>query len=235
MSIFHFKYFSIKQDNSAMKVGTDAMLLGSFVDVKNKLRALDIGAGTGVLSCMLAQQKSNLFIDAIEIEDSAFSELVINIQNSSFSNQINPIFGDVLAFQVDSKYDLIVSNPPYFEDTYLSQHNVRNLARHIIDLTPNKLMALSFELLSDNGDFWVIIPAKNVHSWLNIAENTGLYLLAEIKIMGVPGRHVRSIIKFSKQISPIDQQVFVIRDSNGNYTDEYKVRTEEFHLNTPSR
>ncbi len=235
MSIFQFKYFSIKQDKAAMKVGTDAMLLGSFVDVSNKKRALDVGSGTGVLACMLAQQKSDLFIDAVEIEGNAFSELVINVQNTSFSNQINPIYGDILTLHFDSKYDLIVSNPPYFEDTYLSQHNERNLARHILDLTPNKLIGLCFKLLSDNGDFWVIIPAKNIDVWLKTAEKIGFYLVSEIKIMGVPGRHVRSIISFSKQIRQINHQVFVIRDINGNYTNEYKKRTKEFHFNTPNR
>lgn len=235
MSTFHFKYFSIKQESSAMKVGTDAMLLGSFVDVSLKHRALDIGSGTGVLACMLAQQNRNLLIDAIEIEENAYVELVFNVENTTFSNQINPIHGDVLTHQPKYKYDLIISNPPYFEDTYLSEDTERNLARHILNLTPFKLLGLCFDLLSENGDFWVILPAKYLGEWRKTAQKVGLYFSTEIQIEGVPGRHVRSIIRFSKQINQVAQQVFVIRDESGNYTDEYKNRTADFHFNTPIR
>lgn len=235
MSTFYFKYFSIKQDDTAMKVGTDAMLLGSFVDVSNKYRALDIGSGTGVLACMLAQQNSNLIIDAIEIEDKAFHELVYNTSNSSFSDQINPIHEDVLIHNPNYQYDLIVSNPPYFEDTYLSEDKERNLARHVLDLTPFKLLNLCNQLLSEEGDLWVIIPSKNVNEWQVNAENLGFHVSTEIKIMGVPGRHVRSIIRFSKQIHPKFRYVFVIREANGNYTNEYKNRTLEFHIKPPIR
>jgi tRNA1Val (adenine37-N6)-methyltransferase len=235
MSTFHFKYFSIKQADTAMKVGTDAMLLGSFVDVSNKYRALDIGSGTGVLACMLAQQNPNLFIDAIEIEDKAFHELVYNTNKASFSDQINPIHEDVLVHNPNYQYDLIVSNPPYFEDTYLSEDKERNLARHVLDLTPVKLLNLCNQLLSDTGDFWVVLPVKYITEWLVNAAKMGFFFLTEIQIMGVPGRHVRSVIRFSKQINILDRRVFVIRDANGNYTNEYKVKTSEFHFKTPVR
>ena len=235
MSTFYFKKFSIKQDNTAMKVGTDAMLLGSFIDVSVKERGLDIGAGTGVLACMLAQQKSDLVVDAIEMEDNAFEELKYNVNNASFSSQIHPIHGDVLNHQPNYNYDLIVSNPPYFEDTYLSEDNGRNLARHVLELTPVKLLSLSHKLLSDKGDLWVIIPSKNVSEWQVNAENVGFHFSTEIIIMGVPGRHVRSIIRFSKQNHPKLSHVFVIRDENGHYTNEYKDRTLEFHIKPPIR
>jgi tRNA1Val (adenine37-N6)-methyltransferase len=235
MSSFHFKYFSIKQDDTAMKVGTDAMLLGSFVDVRLKNRALDVGSGTGVLACMLAQQKSDLVVDAIEIEENAFRELVHNANNASFSKQIKPILGDLLVYKPICKYDLIVSNPPYFEDTFLSEDNTRNLARHVLDLTPLKLLKFCSEFLTDNGDCWFIIPHTLVSKWQFYAENVGLYFTAEYQIMGVPGKHVRSILRFSRYAVPIVREVFVIRTEAGNYTNEYILKTSEFHFKSPIR
>ena len=235
MSTFHFKYFSIKQDDAAMKVGTDAMLLGSFVDVSNKHRALDIGSGTGVLACMLAQQNSNLIVDAVEIEDKAFHELVYNTSKATFSDQINPIHEDILVHNPSYKYDLIVSNPPYFEDTYLSEDKDRNLARHVLDLTPIKLLGFCNEFLTDNGDCWFIIPCSQVSKWQFCAETVGLYFTFEIKIMGVPGKHVRSILRFSKYDIPVFSESFVIRNDAGNYTKDYRLKTSEFHFKSPIR
>ncbi len=134
MSVFKFKHFSVKQSDSAMKVGTDAMLLGAFVETENKTQALDIGTGTGVLSLMLAQKNETLQITAIDIDELSAKEALINFQNSSWTNRLNVYHADFLSFKTENQYDLIVSNPPYFSTTNENKDERKAQARHISSL-----------------------------------------------------------------------------------------------------
>ena len=158
MSIFKFKYFEINQTNSAMKIGTDSMVFGSLIDVEGKTNALDIGTGTGVLSLMTAQRNPKLIISAVEIEANAFEEAKMNFNKSPFQYQLNALHVDFLNFIPDFKFDLIFSNPPYFENASKSFNLTKNLARHDDSLPLNKLFEKASNLLTEKGHFWVILP-----------------------------------------------------------------------------
>ena len=231
MSIFKFKQFEVNQTNSAMKIGTDSMVFGALVMVENKENALDIGTGTGVLSLMLAQRNPKLKIKAVEIEANAFEEAEYNFKNATFKNQISIEHVDFWEFKSTSKFDLIFSNPPYFENASKSKNNQKNLARHDDSLPLNLLFEKVAFLLSNNGVFWIILPHLTFDTYLKNATINGLYLQKQIDIFGKENQLVRKIGAFSKINVPTDFAKLIVRKGDGNYTDAYKEITSEYHLN----
>jgi tRNA1Val (adenine37-N6)-methyltransferase len=231
MSIFKFKHFEVDQSNSAMKIGTDSMVFGSLIDVEGKSNALDIGTGTGVLSLMTAQRNPSLKITAIEIEADAFDEAKINFDNSSFKPQLTAFHVDFLNFSPDSKFDLIFSNPPYFENASKSSSLQKNLARHDDSLPLNVLFEKVAVHLTENGLFWVILPNLTFDTYSEFASKIGLHLVKQIEIFGKENQLVRKIGAFSKINKSLDYSRLIIRKNDGNYTDEYKELTIDYHFN----
>jgi tRNA1Val (adenine37-N6)-methyltransferase len=231
MSIFKFKHFEVNQTNSAMKIGTDSMVFGSLIDVEGKTNALDIGTGTGVLSLMTAQRNPNLKITAVEIEADAFDEAKINFDNSSFKPQLTAFHVDFLNFSPDSKFDLIFSNPPYFENASKSSSQQKNLARHDDSLPLNVLFEKVAVHLTENGLFWVILPNLTFDTYSEFASKIGLHLFKQIEIFGKENQLVRKIGAFSKINKSLDHSRLIIRKNDGNYTDEYKELTIDYHFN----
>jgi tRNA1Val (adenine37-N6)-methyltransferase len=231
MSIFKFKHFEVNQSNSAMKIGTDSMVFGSLIDVEGKSNALDIGTGTGVLSLMTAQRNPSLKITAIEIEADAFDEAKINFDNSSFKPQLTAFHVDFLNFSPDSKFDLIFSNPPYFENASKSSSQQKNLARHDDSLPLNVLFEKVAVHLTENGLFWVILPNLTFDTYSEFASKIGLHLFKQIEIFGKENQLVRKIGAFSKINKSLDHSRLIIRKNDGNYTDEYKELTIDYHFN----
>ena len=231
MSIFKFKQFQVNQKNSAMKIGTDSMLLGALVAVESKKEALDIGTGTGVLSLMIAQRNSSLQITALEIESNAFIEAQQNIFDSPFQNQIRVLNVDFLQFKPTKKFDLIFSNPPYFENASKSESETKNLARHDDNLPLNLLFEKVSEILQDDGDFWIILPHKTLDNYKDLALEFGLKLNAVFQIYGKENQMIRKIGVFSHQLKISTQTDLVIRCEKGNYTSQYKALTKDYHFN----
>jgi tRNA1Val (adenine37-N6)-methyltransferase len=229
MTVFRFKYFSIKQEKSAMKIGTDSMVLGSLIDVSNKKKVLDIGSGTGVLCLMLAQKSKELDILGIEIDKDTAIEALENCSNSIFSSQINIIHADFLSYEFNSNFDLIVSNPPFFENSYKSENITKNLARHT-DTLPFEAMFLKVaSILCINGEFSLVLPAKISLKIENIALKLELYLTKEVSIYGKSMNLNRKILTFSKIKKKKIESELIIRDEFNDYTEEYKTFTEHFH------
>ncbi len=231
MSIFKFKHFEVNQTNSAMKIGTDSMVFGSLINVEGKSNALDIGTGTGVLSLMTAQRNPNLEITAIEIEANAFDEAKMNFNNSPFQHQLNAFHVDFLNFDPYCKFDLIFSNPPYFENAFKSINQEKNLARHDESLPLNELFEKASNLLTENGDFWVILPNLTFDAYQDTAHENGLFLEKQIEIFGKENQLVRKIGAFSKINKSLEHSSLIIRKNDGNYTDEYKKLTIDYHFN----
>lgn len=231
MSIFKFKHFEVNQTNSAMKIGTDSMVFGSLIDVEDKINALDIGTGTGVLSLMTAQRNPKLIISAIEIEANAFMEAKMNFNASPFRNQLNAFHVDFLNFNPDSKFDLVFSNPPYFENASKSLNQEKNLARHDDSLPLEVLFEKVANHLTEDGHFWVILPNLTFDTYLDFARNKGFYLVKEIEVSGTENQLVRKIGAFSKTIKPLEHRNLIVRKNDGNYTDEYKSLTSKYHFN----
>lgn len=231
MSVFRFRQFEIRQESSAMKVGTDAMVLGAIVKGSRPQSILDIGTGTGVLALMMAQKFPEARIDAIDIDPSAAAEAQINAENSPWSNRIRVYECDLRSFQSPEKYDLIVSNPPYFTKGLLNPDHSRALARHESALPFQLLFSKVAELLCVEGVFWMIAPATAKDELCAEAERVNVWLNQHIAILGKEGgAPVRNVLSFSLNRSENSEgDTFAIRNEQGNYTDEYKALTMDFH------
>lgn len=231
MSIFKFKQFEVNQTNSAMKIGTDAMVFGALIQSAGKKNALDIGTGTGVLSLMLAQSNPNLQIKAIEIEESAFTEAKSNFDYSPFRNQLEAIHSDLKLFVSAKKFDLIFTNPPYFENSSKSISDQRNLARHTDALSLKDLALKTSELIADDGDLWIILPLDQMKIITNHLQDLDFFLNQEIQINGKEKLPVRQVFTFSKTEKLKTKHEITIRNADNQYTDEYKSLTIDFHFN----
>jgi len=230
MSTFQFKHFSVSQANATMKVGTDAMLLGSSVDEENPFSILDIGTGTGVIALMLAQRFNTASVIGLEIDDEACQEAKINFEQSTWKDRLEAIHGDILSIQFDDQFDLIVSNPPYYENSLVSVNERTSRAKHAEFLPVEDLLRKVAFILNENGSFWVIIPSENAESWMLQAELNQLHLQSSISILGKEGqKEKRRILAFSKKKKEVTSSRLTIRNSEGKYTSEYIKLTKEFH------
>lgn len=234
MSIFHFKYFTINQSRSALKVGTDSMVLGTLISCDNKKKGLDIGSGTGVLSLMLAQKNSEIILDAIELDSESSLDCQLNFENSDWSNRLNLVVGDFLASNWDIKYDLIFTNPPFFENSQENEKDNKTMARHSKSLPFDLLFEKVAALLDENGSFWIILPFLGKNKQIGIAELAGLSVLEEWIIEGKPNQPIRSVMHFKKKnIENSEVQLilksFLIRNTDGTYSENYKNATIDFH------
>lgn len=233
MSVFQFKQFSVTQIKSAMKIGTDSVLLGCFCDVQQATRILDIGTGTGLLSLMLAQ-KSNAHIDAVELDNEAAAEASLNFASSIWKNRIRLHHMPVQQFHSTEAYDIIISNPPYFR--YKQQFGIadvqRSKARHDKDLPFEDLIEATNRLLSEKGQVWFILPVNEARVLKTIAKAHDLHLLQNILVHSKPGtKHNREILTFEKrQQEKVTEKIFTIYDSEGKATPEYRALTIDFYL-----
>ena len=165
-SYFQFKQFTIHQDRCAMKVTTDACLFGAWIaeEVKSqKLKVksvLDIGAGTGLLSLMLAQKNPEIKIDAIEIDKDAAEQANVNVRSSPWKEHINILQADVKEFSFEKEFDLIISNPPFYENEIRSATDSKNVAHHSENLTLKELLEIIKNNLSKTGSFFLLFPYK---------------------------------------------------------------------------
>ena len=223
---------------SPLKVGTDSMLLGSFISCDSKLQSsdsklqgLDLGAGTGVLSLMLAQKNQKLQIDAVEIDNEVAKECKLNFQNSIWSTNLNCISADYLQFEFKKKYDLIFSNPPYHFENILSPDNGVNISKHSLLSDFIQFFQLVKQLLTENGDFWIILPFSSLDQLTKLANEQGLFLKEFICIHSKPSKkNIRVIMNFSsKKQDAIREREFVIRNENNLYSEEYIALTKDFH------
>lgn len=230
MSTFQFKHFSVSQANATMKVGTDAMLLGSSVDDERPSSILDIGTGTGVIALMLAQRFAEAKVIGLEIDDEACQEAKINFEQSPWKDRLETIHGDILDIQFDDRFDLIVSNPPYYENSLISENERTSRAKHAEFLPVNNLLRKVASILTKNGSFWVIIPSENAESWMHQAELNQLHLQSSISILGKEGQaEKRRILAFAREKREVTSSRLTIRNSEGKYTSEYIELTKDFH------
>lgn len=228
-----------------MKVCTDACLFGAVVardlqaasgkmamgiDVSSTQNILDIGCGTGLLSLMLAQ-KTNAVIDAIEINKDAFLQAKENVVSSPWKHRINVIHADVKAYAYTRQYDLIVSNPPFFENHLRSLKEGINMARHDESLTYKDLIQIVYRILSPDGCFAMLIPYHQSEGIVQLAKNAGLYLHHHISVKQTSKHHYfRSICRFSiKEPCQVNEEKLIIKDG-GSYTEEFVVLLKDYYL-----
>jgi tRNA1Val (adenine37-N6)-methyltransferase len=235
MSTFNFKQFSINQDKTAMKIGTDGVLLGAWCPVDNDpFSVLDIGAGTGILSLMLAQRSNAGQIDSLEIDEDAYEQCVENFENSPWSDRLFCFHAGLDEFVDDpeDEYDLIISNPPFYSEDYKSNNESRDLARFQEAMPFKDLVEAADLLLSENGIFAVIIPYKEEERFIDLCAAVELF---PIKVTRVKGSHttpiVRSLLAFKRyELSVLEANELVIEINRHEYTDDYIQLTKEFYL-----
>ena len=235
MSKFQFKQFSVEQDRTAMKIGTDGVLLGAWTPIENNpFSILDIGAGTGIIALMLAQRTSAEQIDALEIDEEAYEQATDNFENSPWNDRMFCFHAGLDEFveEPEDEYDLIVSNPPFYSEDYKSDNEQRDLARFQDAMPFEDLIEAADLLLSENGIFSVIIPFKEEEKILAIANEYELYPLKITRVKGTPTTEIkRSLLAFSRnEISdfPIDE--LIIETARHIYTPEYIALTKDFYL-----
>ena len=227
---FKFKQFTIHHDRCAMKVGTDGVLLGAWANVQNIKNVLDVGTGSGLIALMLAQRNRNMLIDAIDIDSSAVEQAGENVIKSPFFSQIrcfNTSLQDY-ARNCNQKYDLIVSNPPYFEQSLKSPQKNRSIARHTDSLSVNELIRISSELLSSDGRLAVIYPFEYKDYLL---EQDNLYATRVTNVYPVPGSlPKRVLIELSKQKYSLEENDLLIEKERHVYSDEFIGLTKDYYL-----
>ncbi len=221
------------QDKCAMKVGTDAVLLGSWVNASNAKTILDIGTGTGIIALMLAQ-RSGARIDAIDIDMNAYIQATENISNCQWKDHIEAhhISLQQFAKESDHKYDLIVSNPPYFIDSSKASEESRTNARHTDQLPYKDLLDGVLKLLSPTGKFYVILPTKESELFKEDAENHKLFLTKVTKVITRTDKpEKRLLMRFEFiQRAYSEDTITIEKDERHSYTDEYKELTKDYYL-----
>lgn len=235
MSTFNFKQFSINQDKTAMKIGTDSVLLGAWCPIDNNpFSVLDIGAGTGILSLMLAQRSNAEQIDALEIDEDAYEQCVENFENSPWSDRLFCFHAGLDEFvdEPEDEYDLILSNPPFYSEDYKTNNDSRDLARFQEAMPFEDLVEAADLLMSENGIFAVIIPFKEEVRFIDLCAAVELF---PIKVTRVKGSHttpiVRSLLAFKRfELPVLEADELVIEINRHEYTDEYIELTKDFYL-----
>lgn len=230
MATFHFKHFKINQDNASMKVGTDAMILGALVNATTSKRALDIGAGTGILSLMIAQKNPNTEIVAIELDSESVLDCQLNFDQSQWKSRLKIVNEDFLTFQDSEAFDLIVSNPPFYQDSLHNPNERKANARHSFFLPTHLLLKGIKNLLKPGGSAWIIFPSNDYELLKELVEKAGLFIRIDYSVNGKPGTLVRKV--FCLQNEPVTHEkieILTIRNSDGHYSEQYKELTKEFH------
>jgi len=231
---FHFKQFSISDEQSAMKVGTDAVLLGAWTDVSETNNILDFGTGSGIIAIMIAQRaKAN--IDAIDIDKGSIVDAQNNFSNCPWKNRLTGIHSSLQEYVKNNskKYDLIVSNPPFFSNSLKSLIYARSLSKHDEKLTHKELLTGVKKLLSCTGRLCVILPVSEADNFKELALLENLHCSKELQIIPKLNKKPNRIIMEFTYVKPqiISETNLCIRNLDNSYTKEYIDLTREFYLN----
>jgi tRNA1Val (adenine37-N6)-methyltransferase len=233
--MFQFKQFSVEQDRTAMKIGTDGVLLGAWTPIDNNpFSILDVGTGTGIIALMLAQRSAAEQIDALEIDEDAYEQATDNFENSLWNDRLFCFHAGLDEFveEPEDEYDIIVSNPPFYSEDFKSNNEQRDLARFQDAMPFEQLIEAAALLLSEKGVFSVIIPFKEESTFLALAHKQELYPLKITRVKGTPTSETkRSLLAFSRNCnadSPVEE--LIIETERHCYTPEYITLTKDFYL-----
>jgi len=228
---FSFKQFTIHQNKAAFKVGTDGVLLGASADFSNVSRILDIGTGTGLVAIMLAQ-RCNANIVAIEPDNDSFIQCLENVDKCNWKERIRVENTTLQDYQSDEKFDLIVTNPPYFSDSLKNPDPGKSNSRHNDSLTNDELLKGVSGLMAEGGRLQVIMPYVEGNLLIAEAYEYGVYCNNILKIRPLPTSDIRRmILTFSKQrLNPTEKFLTIEHGKRHEFTEEYKDLTKEFYL-----
>ncbi|MCB9034764.1 MAG: methyltransferase [Chitinophagales bacterium] len=229
---FKFKQFTIHQDKCAMKVSTDACLFGAWI-AQQKLQGnlLDVGTGTGLLSCIIAQQHCTLMIDAIERDTSSYEQAKENIVKNSFTN-INIIYDDFFNYTTSKQYDAIVCNPPFYKNHLKSKQVQHNTAKHFDDAAFNSLFIKIYELSNSNTSIYLLLSAEQYTALIQLMRNNNLHV-NEIIFIKHKTTHqaIRVFLKASLTASStINTSEIIIKNEDDSYTSIFSNLLQDYYL-----
>ncbi len=231
---FKFKQFSINQDQCTMKVGTDGVLLAAWAEVEDCQSVLDIGTGSGVIAIMMAQRVPQAKIQAVEIEDAAFHQAKENMALSPWSERLEVVHSSIQDFARfhRSKFDLIISNPPFFSGGTFSNNQDRNNVRHTIKLPNGDLLSAARNLLHKTGRFCVILPHLEGLRFVEVARNYNLYCTKMTEVYPKEDKPVeRLLLQFELVEREMETNSLVIqKEARNDYTEDYIALTKDFYL-----
>lgn len=232
-TIFQLKQFSISQDKCAMKVGTDAILLGATVPCEEASHILDIGTGTGIIALMLAQRSKHAMITGIDILPEVIEQAQENMAKSPWHDRVQAtlVSAQILAEQREACFDWIVSNPPYHTEQVKSPQSQRDLARHTDSLPFSDLLSSISRLLTDDGKCSVILPVSAAPDFILLALPYHLFLYERLTVYPRKGKGAkRVVLTFSKQATDKTiERTLYIEESAGVYSEEYIALTRAFY------
>ena len=229
--IFRFKQFAVVNDRTAMKVGTDGVLLGAWCPVDGAQRVLDVGTGCGVIALMVAQRNSIAMIDAIDIDHDSIDEAAFNFCHSPWGERLNAIEGDFNELQANERYDLIVSNPPYFTNGVLPTGDSRTTARHTASLSYRQLIEGASRLMAADGILAFISPTDAEGDIVEAATFASLPVRQMTHVIPVEGAEAkRTLWLLSQRDMPYREDTLTIAHSDGTFTREYIELTQAFYL-----
>jgi tRNA1Val (adenine37-N6)-methyltransferase len=232
-SWFQFQQFRVEQDRCAMKISTDAVLLGSLAQSNSPKQILDIGTGTGVIALMLAQRFAEAQIIALELDPEAAAQAAKNCQASPFSQRIQVKEGRLQTYTEEKRFDLIVSNPPYFPDHLKSNDAKRNQALHTDSLSFAELLQKARLLLTDNGSLWIILPPRQMRDFSALAAQQNLHPVAQFLIRDTAAKPIhREVVCFtpSPTLTSTTPQELCLKLEDGSYSEEYRTLLAGFLL-----
>lgn len=242
MGIFRFKHFEVINERSAMKVNTDGVLLGASMTIRpSDRRLLDIGTGTGTIALMAAQRFLRLVqndmrfqIDAIDVDEPSASEAAVNFRNSPWSGHLEAhhLSLDGFAASTDTQYDLIFSNPPYFEDSLTAPDERKSTARHTSEgLSYRDIFDFASDRLTADGRISLVLPAEQENDLCRYARMSGFHLFRIMRVRTVPRKAPSRIIaEFSRTRCETPEDFVLTIQNEGKYTQEYLSLTRDFYM-----
>ncbi len=232
---FHFQQFSLYHHRSTMKVGTDAVLLGIWTELGGVTDVLDIGTGCGIMPLLLAARCTKIKVDAVELDLDSFEEASENFMQSPFAGRLQAFHADINNFVQDTvkKYDLIISNPPFFINDHRPEREGRKLARHTDTLHYDQLVEAALRLLKPDGRFSVVLPYRESKVFMELAEQSGLHLQRRMQIFPKPCKvpnRVNMLLGNSAAVPETEK--FIIRNEDGFFTQQYLNMVKDFYLSS---
>jgi len=230
-SWFQFQQFRINQDRCAMKISTDAVLLGALAEANKPKHMLDIGTGTGVIALMLAQRFPDAYIEAVELDGQAALQARENFEQSRFSEQLYIHHSAIQDFLPTDKFDLIVSNPPYFTAHLKGQLKERNQALHTDTLPFDVLLSQVLRLLKDSARFWLILPPYESSLFQKLAREKNLFPRRIFSLKDSPNKPInRELVEFSFEEMELQNFNILLKNQDGSPSDSYSKLVSGFLL-----
>lgn len=230
---FHIKPFSLSHHNATMRVGTDAMLLGLFAGIPGIKNTLEIGTGCGIISLIIASRfKTN--IDAIDLDTNSIKEATENFSKSPFYHRLNALRANFneYAKTTSTKYDLIISNPPFFINDFRPENEKKSVARHADSLSYDQICAGSIKLLNPGGFISLVLPYDESKVFIEIANKKGLYMQRQqliIPVQGLQPNRINMELGLKKP-EKVQNQEFIIRGKNREFTEEYIALLKDYYI-----